>query len=94
MKDKNIIIKNELTIKNVGEIRADFIRGLSSEKKIILKSEILEVIDLAGIQFLLAVIAILKMDNKVSLQLKVSKESKLLIEQNGFKEILSYISNN
>ncbi len=86
-------ISAELTIRNIDTTVNQFIDEFSSGKKVVVKSESIEKIDVTGIQFLLSIIK-LSFENKGKIQfnIKVGNESRALIEKNGFKEIFNYIT--
>jgi hypothetical protein len=87
-------INGELTIRNIDKIVNEFMDEFSSGKKVIVKSESIDSIDITGIQFLLSLIKLSFEDkSKVQLNINVGNESRILIEKNGFKDIFNYISN-
>ncbi len=88
-----MIIREELTIRNIDKIVNEFIDEFSTGKNVTIKSDSIEKIDLAGIQFLIAVIKLsFESKGKVQLKIKVGNDSQALMERNGFKDIFNYIT--
>jgi hypothetical protein len=95
MKNRSVIVIKELTIKTVEKIKHEFIDKISLDKKVIIKFDLRDNIDLAGVQFLLSVIKYSELqEDRVILELKISRESKALLEKSGFKGIFTKVTNN
>lgn len=95
MKQRSIIVIRELTIKNVEKTRTEFIEKISLDKKVVIKFDLKESLDLAGVQFLLSVIKYSEShEDKVTFELNIGRESKALLEKSGFRGILTHVTNN
>jgi hypothetical protein len=85
-------IKTELTVRNIDQTINEFIDEFATNGKVIVKSNLIEKIDLAGIQFLLALVKLsFSNQENIQLRIKVSHESRALMEKSGFYEIFNYI---